>query len=190
MSVSKVASRYAKSLIDLANEQGKLERVLEDMEGLQRAVKQSPELKIFLKSPVIQSAKKIAVYKQIFESRFDELTYKFFELLTKKQRENLLAPIATEYVKQYKQIKGISTARIISATELSEASLKAIREKVEKSGVVHKEVELEVKIDPKLIGGFVLEFGDYVYDASVIAQLADLKKQFRKNLYESKIMAR
>ncbi len=190
MSVSKIASRYAKSLIDLAVEQNKLDRILEDVESFKAAIEGSRDFLVFLKSPVIQHSKKISIINQLFGKKYDPLTVKFLEILTQKQREGYLPEVAGHFIQQYRVLKHISTAKITASGPLSDATRKMIRERLEKSGVAFENVELEVKVDPTLIGGFILEFGDYIYDCSISHGLEELKKGFRGNLYESKILAR
>lgn len=190
MSVSRIASRYAKSLIDLAIETNTLEQVKDDVASFEKIVEESRDFYVFLKSPVIQFSKKKAILEQLFSDKYQELTLKFLTLLTQKQREAYLPEIATHFMKQYRDLKQISTARITSAIELTPEMVKTIREKLEQSGVAYENVQLETEVDPKLIGGFILEFGDYVYDSSVSHKLEELRKEFRGNLYESKIIAR
>jgi F-type H+-transporting ATPase subunit delta len=183
MSVGRIASRYAKSLLQLAEEEKKLDRVLEDVEAFRSLIAESKDFKNFIKSPIIQVSKKKAILAEIFNKKFDDLTVKFLQLLTQKQRESLLPEIADEFVLQYRNKKGISTAVITVANELTDATSKLIKEKLEKSGVAYDQVELVVQKDPEIIGGFILEIGGQIYDASVVSQLNKLKKNFRGNDY-------
>jgi len=190
MSISRIASRYAKSLIDLAIEQDKLEKIKEDVVSFDKAIEESRDFYVFLKSPVIPISKKKSIIKLLFDGKFDELTVKFLELLTQKQREAYLPEVADHFIDQYRRLKRISTARITSAVELTDDMVGTIKERLEKSGVAYENIVLETKVDPELIGGFILEFGDYIYDTSISHKLDEIRKEFRGNLYESKIMAR
>ena len=190
MSVSRIASRYAKSLIDLAIEQDILEKVKDDVSSFEALVVNSRDFLAFLKSPVIKFGKKKAIIRELFAGKYQDLTVKFLELLAQKQRESLLPDVAVHFMDQYRYLKQISTAKITSATELTPEMVKTIKTRLEKSGVAFEQVELETTVDPKLIGGFILEFGDYVYDSSIAHKLDDLRKSFTGNLYESKIMTR
>ncbi|MBK9335662.1 MAG: F0F1 ATP synthase subunit delta [Lewinellaceae bacterium] len=91
--------------------------------------------------------------------------------------------IAAEFVDQYKKIKKITSVRVISATPLSDSVLENLRAKLLGSGQTTVNLEIETIIDPKLIGGFVLEFDNKRYDASVANKLAELKSEFLKNQY-------
>ncbi len=189
MSIQRIASRYAKSLIQLAREEGKLDRVREDLLGFGKALEEVKELGLLIKSPIVKRDKKLAVIKQAFETQFDPLTMHFFEVLARKNRERYLPAISREFERQYRNIKGISTVVLHSAVPVPQNLLEQIEQKLKGAGKVEAHVELETKVDPKLLGGFVLEFEGNVYDASVARRLEELRKAFEDNLYVSKIIA-
>lgn len=188
MSVQRIASRYAKSLIELAQERGKLERVLEDVQSFQQVAKNRDFL-LMLRSPVVKADTKERVFKQLFGGKYDEITMAFLQILLRKGRESQLAEIANEFTHQYKVIKHISTVKLKTATQLSDATIKTIKDQLLASTNTDQNVELVTEIDPNLIGGFVIEFDDRLYDASVVHKLNLLKKNFKDNLYISQIMA-
>ncbi len=188
MSVQRIASRYAKSLLDLAVEQQKLERIKEDVEVFLAATKVRP-FYLLLKSPIVHKDKKGAVLDALFKDKFDELTMAFLKILLTKSREAYLPEIARAFLAQYKAVKHISEVKVISAVALSEATLEAIRKQLEQSPYTDERVELIAEVDPELIGGFVLEFDDLMYDASVKHKLELLAKEFRDNEYVSQIFA-
>jgi F-type H+-transporting ATPase subunit delta len=181
MTNSIVASRYAKSLLDLALEQGSLEKVHADMLLIEETCKHSKELAIFLKSPVIKPDKKRAVLKQVFSGKLSPITDSFIDLMTVKLRESYLEPIAAEFIKQYKRHKNILTAVITTASGLDDNLRKQVLDLVKKSE--NSEIELVEKVDKGLIGGFVLRIGDRQVDASILRQLHDLRKEFSENPY-------
>lgn len=186
MSVHRIASRYAKSLVDLAIEQDKLERVKEDVSTFKEVTK-IRDFYLLLKNPIVSSEKKSAIVKKIFEGKYDELTLAFLNILIKKGREAHLPEIATEFLIQYKHIKHISTVKLTTAKPLSEVALKSIHDRLVSSVRTDDIVEIETKVDPKLIGGFILEFDGNVYDTTVSHKLDQFKKEFKDNLYVSLI---
>jgi F-type H+-transporting ATPase subunit delta len=95
--------------------------------------------------------------------------------------------ITAEFAHQYKALKGITPVRVTSAAPLSEAVLEELRRRIIASGAATSQLELETKIDPELIGGFVLEFDNKRYDASIAHKLDELRGQFSKNLYIKEI---
>lgn len=189
MSVQKIAGRYAKSFVDLAIEQNKLERVLEDVNNFSVLVKHR-EFYLLLKSPVVNATKKLAIMDQLLAGKYDVLTMAFLRILVTKGREAYLPEIAHEFIELYKKHKHISTVKIITATPIGTDLVEDIRRRLTASALTDDNVEIVTKVDPKIIGGFVLEFEDKIYDASVAQKLEDLKKGFVGNLYISQIVAR
>ena len=122
MSAGRVASRYAKSLIDLAKEQGLLERIHEDVQSFIEATK-SRDFLLFIKSPIIHADKKRKTMEAIFGDSLHKMTSSFINILINKGRESHLAEIAESFIQQYQDLKHISTVRLTSATKLSEETL-------------------------------------------------------------------
>lgn len=185
MSVQRIAGRYAKSLLELAQEQNKLDKVLGDIQSFRQAAGNS-DLAMLLKSPIVNADKKKAVLDALFSDKYDELTMAFMGILVNKGREPFLQAIADEFLAQYKSLKNITSVKVTTAQPLTEAGLKALQAKLEADADI-KAVELETAVDKDLIGGFVLEMGDRIYDASVTHKLDVLKRQFTGNKYVSKI---
>lgn len=188
MSVQRIASRYAKSLIDLSQEQGKLERTLEDVKSFKK-VTENRDFYLLLKSPVVSASKKLSILDALFKGKYDELTNSFLRILVTKGREMYLPEIADEFIAQYKKLKHISTVKVRTATPLSEATLNEIMAKLKASSATDEEIELIAFVDPNLIGGIVLEFEDKIYDASIAHRLDKMHREFGDNLYISQIMA-
>ncbi len=187
MSVStRVAGRYAKSLIDLAVERGNLQSVVGDMESLNQAMK-NRDLYLMLKSPIINADKKESIMKILFGETFDDVTMAFIKICITKNREDILPEIATDFLAEYKKMQGITTVKVTTAAPLSTEALETLRTKLIDSSMTAKNVEIETIVNPDLIGGYVIEFGDKLYDASVAHKLESLKKEFKGNIYESQI---
>lgn len=178
MSVLRIASRYAKSLLDLAIEQDKLDRILEDVKSF-KAATDNRDFFLLLKSPIVNTGKKQAIFKALFEDKFDKVTNSFLSIILRKGRETYLPDIAASFLNQYKDLKKISTIKLTTATELSESNHQAIKQKLEASEATNEVIDLITKVDNDLIGGFIIEFDDRLYDASVAHKLEELKKEFR-----------
>lgn len=181
MKGSRAVSRYAKSLADLAAEQGTLEKVYADMHLVHKTCAESKDLSLLLKSPIVKTDKKQTILKQIFSDKVSKITEGFILLLTSKRREGLLEDIADSFVDQYKERKKILTAVITTADGLDESLRKKVLEIV-KTGA-HSEVELIEKTDKNLIGGFTLQVGDKRVDASIQKQIRKLAMSFSENPY-------
>lgn len=186
MSVKRIASRYAKSLLDLSKESNNLDTMLKDMKSLSAAV-ENRDLYLMLKSPIINAKKKKDIIQKIFGASFDKMSMGFMDIIVTKGRESYIPEIANEFVLQYNELKRISTAILTSATPLSADALANIKAKLLASNITDESVEIETKVDPALLGGFIIQVGDKLYDASVAHKLETLKKQFVGNAYEPQI---
>lgn len=179
MQGTRVASRYAKSFIDLALEQGVLEQAYNDMKYIMEVAKSSHDFVSFLKSPIIKTDKKQAVLKQLFTGKLNKVTDAYVQLITSKKREIYLQEIASEFINQYKEKKKILTAVVISANGIDDSIRKKVMEVVK--GVTTSEVVLEEKINKDIIGGYILRVGDKQIDASIARKLTNLKRSFKEN---------
>jgi F-type H+-transporting ATPase subunit delta len=182
----RLASRYAKSILDLAIEKGQLENVYNDMLFLQAACRGSREFVSFLRSPVIKSDKKSKILDAITGGKVSALTTAFIKLLLNKEREGHLPEIANAFVDQYKDYKGIRVVKLTTAVPVDDSIKKIILEKV-KEGQNGHSIELDTAVREELIGGFILEIGDRLLDTSVAHELKEIKKQFENNDFIYKI---
>jgi F-type H+-transporting ATPase subunit delta len=182
----RLASRYAKSVIDLAIERGELEQVYADMQWLHSVCKSNRDFVTLLKSPVITGDKKIKVIGAVAGDRLSVMTTSFIALLVRKGRESNLPEIAIAFISQYKEEKKIHTLKITTATPLSAEMKDAIIAQVKSSGGFEN-IELEEKVDESIIGGFVLQVGDKLVDASIAYDLKAIAKQFENNDFIYKI---
>lgn len=173
MGVSKVAYRYAQSLLDLSKEQNKLDEIKKDMEQLADVCKNSKDFQNLLNSPIIDPNKKTAIFKALFESKMDQASLGFMNLIVKNSREALLPEIANGFIKLYKKDKNIFEVTVISASKLDTATKEIIVNKIKSK--FDGTVEIDEQIDASLIGGFIVRMDDQQIDASISSQLADLK---------------
>ena len=182
MSNTRLAHRYAKSIIDLSIERNQLEVEYSDMKYLQAVCKASTDFRNLLASPIIKADKKEAIINAVTKVNVSELTTAFIRLLVVKGRESDLFEITNSFIAQYNEMKGIHTVKLTTAVAISEELKQSIQQQantVNPTGTV----ELETKVNPDLIGGFVLEFDNKLVDASIQRDLKDVKKQFLKNYY-------
>lgn len=182
----RLASRYAKSLIDIAQEQNVLEAVKGDMELMQQICTSNQDFVLMLKSPVVKADKKAAVLHAILDGKVQNVTMAFMSLLINKGREFYLPEIADTFSMQYKVLKNIKSVQLTTAVAIDESLKNSIKERVAAS-VKDGHIELATKVDADLIGGFTLEVGDKLFDASIRRDLNDIKAQFTKNLYVADI---
>lgn len=182
MSVSKIAYRYAKPLLEVAIQENELDKVVNDVKGVQNAL-DNRDLHLMFKSPIIKPSKKLDIVKALFEGKISKSLYNFLTIVIRKGRETILPEILNAFEAQYNDYKGITPVEITTAVAMSEAELSAIKTKLLASKATNKEVEITTVVDPSIIGGFVIKIGDNLYDASVQQKLEKLKKQFSSDDY-------
>jgi len=181
MSDFRVASRYAKSLFYLAVEEKLEDEMKKDMELISAVCSESRGLVVMLKNPIIKYDKKLSILKKIFESHVNQMVARFFALLARKNRANILPEIADIWLNLYNEHKKIVKANIISAISLTDAE----RDKIKKMVAEHtkkQEVQLDEVVDQSLIGGFILRIGDEQVDHSLSGKLNTLRRNFHKKL--------
>jgi len=182
----RLATRYAKSLIDLAIERSQLEAVYADMQYMQQLVKGNRDFLAFLRSPVVPADKKQSVITAVTSGQVSELTAAFNRLLINKGREGDLPEIILAFIKQYKDKKGIHTVQLTTAAPISEEMKQRIIEQVRSTSSM-QQIELETRVDPSLIGGFVLQAGDKLVDASISYDLREISRKFENNDFVYKV---
>lgn len=181
MKISRLARRYAKALLELANEKGAIEDVRRDMKLLLQILSQHPELQVMLKSPVITSDKKKKVMSEIGK-RLNPITSALIRLLIHHRRESNVEEIANSYLDQYRVFKGIHHVTVTSARPLSESLRESLTNKIK--SFVGGSIEIEEVISPEIIGGLIIRINDKEYNSSVRHHLIELKKIFSSNLYK------
>jgi F-type H+-transporting ATPase subunit delta len=182
MTNPRLAGRYAKSLLDLAIEQNQVEAVYSDIKMLQSICKTNADFVAMLKSPVIKSQKKEKIIEAVVAGKLSTLTTAFLTLLVNKAREYSLPEIVKAFLEQYNTLNNIYQVKLTTAVPISDNLQTAILDKI-KASTSMKKIELEAVVKDELSGGFTLEMGGNLIDASILRDLNDVKKQFQSNEY-------
>lgn len=170
-----VAERiYANALFEAANEQGKLDVVREQLREFLSAMEQVPELSALLESPEIDTHERVEALRSVL-TEVDELVRNFLLLAAEKGRTHELPAIAQEFETLVAREEGILDVELTTAVELSDDAARQILERIE--GVSERKLRATRKVDPSLIGGFVLQAGSHRVDASVRSRLQLLRRQ-------------
>jgi F-type H+-transporting ATPase subunit delta len=181
----KFAPRYAKALIEIATESNEIEAVYNDMKLIAETIASHSELHNMVKSPVVYGDNKLSVLNQVFSST-TTLTKTFIATTISKKREIHLLEIANEFVAQYNTINNIIKATYTTAQPADEATLANVKQSV-KTQLNATSVELTTIVDESIIGGFILQYGDKIFDASIRYDLNQIAKQFEGNAYVAKV---
>jgi F-type H+-transporting ATPase subunit delta len=175
MSETKISNRYAEALMQQSVADNKLSVVADNMSVLSATCKSNKDLRNVLANPIINIQQKQNALLAIFAG-FDPLVLNFIRMVCSKNRENILADIADAFLNLYRSKQGIEKVTVQSAVQISEHDEQAIKQYIkQKTGA--KEIELHSEINPDIIGGLVIKFGDNLLDTSIAAKLRKLKKE-------------
>lgn len=183
MRITLLSKRYAQALFDLAVEFNVLEKVNSDLKLIGKVFAENRELRAIIANPVIDAYKKTNILNKLFEGNVQELTIKFLRLITNKGRERYILPISDAFDEIYKEHKNILSVNVTTAMEADKNVTERISKKLNEATGMN--IDMIEKVDEGIIGGFIVNYQDYQYDASIINQLNKLKKSFSENLYET-----
>lgn len=170
-----VAQRiYANALFESAKEQGKLQVVRQELGEFLGAMEQVPELRALLESPEIDTQERVEALRSVL-TEVDELVRNFLLLVAEKGRTHELPAIAREFETLVARDEGILDVELTTAVALSDEEASRILERIE--GVSDRKLRATRKVDPALIGGFVLQAGSHRVDASIRSRLQLLRRQ-------------
>jgi F-type H+-transporting ATPase subunit delta len=182
MSINRIVSRYARSLFELAKKDEILDKVHEDVMHILE-VASLKDFEAVMKNPLIKADKKEDIFNAVFKSNISELSMKTLMVIAEHGREAYLSEICKSFHHLYNTEKNISVATLTTAVELSQAAIENILNEFRAKGLIKKDVELKTKVDASLIGGFIFQFNDQVYNASISYKLDKLRTKFNENLY-------
>ena len=183
MSDFKVATRYAKSLLDLSIEKDVVDEVQKDMQTFDNICRHNRDFYLMLKNPIINHHKKLKILDEIFSQKFHKVSFSIFKLITEKQRESYLPAISSQFLFQYNVYKGIETAQVTTTFPLTDDLRDEFVAAVK--NMTGKKVKLEEKVDKEILGGFILKLNDRQVDDSLSGKLKELKLKFQHSPHVS-----
>lgn len=174
-----IARRYAKALLMIGKDDGQAESYKDELDGVARLIQSNHELEQAITNPLHDATARKKVLSAVVEKLgLSKVMTSFIALLFDKGRIGFLDGINDFYQELADELKGIARATVVSATELSDDAIEKIRQGLSKR--TGKEVILDVKQDPGLIGGIVTRIGDLVLDGSVKTQLLNMQETLKK----------
>ena len=170
---SQIVEPYAQALMSVARSHDLTEQFGENIRSLLNLLQESEQLQNFLANPFVNPEDKKAVLRRVLGEDTNSYLRNFILLLVDRRRILLLEPICQQYLALLRQLNQTVLAEVTSAVELSDSQQQAVREKVI-AMTNAREVEIENKLDPDLIGGVIIKVGSQVIDASLRGQLRRL----------------
>lgn len=168
-----VAERYADAFFELARDRGMVETVEKDVAILTKLLEESGDLRRVISDPGIPAEKFRNIFRDLFEGRLSEATYRFLLFLLDQNRLAVLPVILENFQRRYREESGILRARLTSYHALTESQIKDLVRKLEDH--FHKKIDIENRVDPGLLGGFKVQIADTIYDLSIQTQLKNFK---------------
>lgn len=178
MEVGILSMRYAKAMIEYAQEKGVEDRVYEEFTTLSYCFRTQPGLREALDNPVISLKEKFALICVAADGN-DKSSREFVRFITmvlRNRREGYLQFISLMYVDLYRKLKHIGIGKLITAVPVN----KEIEDRIRSTAahILHSKMELDTVVDPSIEGGFIFDINDYRLDASIATQLKRVKQQF------------
>ncbi len=170
-----IARNYAETLLSLAKKATDPDGWGVTMQGVADAFNTDPALRNFLGSPKVSPAQKNEVLSKALSDRTPRLFMRFIQMLVTKRRQMLIPSISTEYQNLLDREHGRVHATVTVARETSEEERKKIAAQLTKA--LGREVVAHLSVDPRILGGVVVKYGDTVMDGSVRKRLATLKSR-------------
>jgi len=172
--VSVVAKRYAKALVALAREQGRLAETGEELKRLAQLIENTQDLKALLYNPTINREFKATLLVDLAQRlRLGSFELNFVRILLEKSRLPEMAQILALYEELAEEAQNRLRVRVKSAFPLSPALQEEVRQRF--AHYTSKDIVIDQEIDPTLIGGLVAQMGSLVLDGSIRNELLRLK---------------
>jgi F-type H+-transporting ATPase subunit delta len=171
-----VARQYAEAVLDIAYKAhpGAADVIYNDIKLVNSFFNADSELGLVIGHPSVPAEEKRKIIVSLFQSRVQELTLRLLELLLDKRRMHILPALETEFHALLNERKNIVSATLTSADKLSDNAVADIKARLTEH--LGSKLELDVKVDPTLLGGVVLKLGDQVIDGSLKGKLASIEK--------------
>lgn len=175
MNQSKISVRYAKAFFEFVVEKNIVETAIADMQLLDNVNGTIQEFRDFLQNPLVMPSDKKKIIAELFASRMTKESIDFLNLIVENKRENCLHTILLNVAEMYKKYAGITSIKVSVASAMSEAQKQEITTIVEKQ--YNKKAFVTETIDSSLLGGFMLQIDDKLFDASIKTKLSNVKKE-------------
>jgi F-type H+-transporting ATPase subunit delta len=169
-----LARVYARSLFEVAREQGKLDELREQLGQFADAVKDNRDLELFFFSPYFSTKEKQESLEKLLDGANERLV-NFLELLIENHRMPVIFRIRSEYDRLWEQENRLLAVVLTSAVELDEQTIEDLGARIgERTG---RTVTLTKRVDPDILGGIVVQVGNSILDASIRNRLEQMRKQ-------------
>ncbi|MDI1294363.1 MAG: F0F1 ATP synthase subunit delta [bacterium] len=173
-----LSGRYAVALFDLAREGKTLDTVADSLGALKAAIAQSPDLKGLINSPVLsRDAAGTTIAAVASSMGLDPLTTNFLGVLAQNRRLGQLPAVIRAYEMLLSNHKGEARAEVTSAHPLGKTQIAALAKSLRAR--VGRDVAVDTKVDPAILGGLVVKIGSQMIDSSIRTRLNTLAQAMK-----------
>ncbi len=177
MNTGLISSRYATTLLEFSIENGEQDEVYNKLKLLVEVFTYTPLLRRILSDRTISISDKKKFILTACDGRIPVSLDKMFDLILKNDRQEVLHFIALQYIEMYRKRFKIQDAKLTTAYAIEQKEIDKFLMRIEK--IVDESIELETETNPDIIGGFILQLGDYRWDASLSSKLAHIKNTIK-----------
>ena len=178
-SVSGVSGRYATALFELARDEQSVDQVRADLDKFEAMLNDSADLKRLVRSPVFAADAQLKALTAVLDKAgIAGTSAKFLKVLTANRRLFAVADVIRAYRALVAKFKGEASAEVTVAEELSDKNLDALKAALK--SVTGKDVALNVKVDPSIIGGLVVKLGSRMVDSSLRTKLNSIRNAMKE----------
>jgi F-type H+-transporting ATPase subunit delta len=169
--VSGVAGRYASALFSLAQDQREGPAVADALTRFDALITESPDLERLVRSPVFSAAEQVKALDAILvQAEIGGVAANFIRLVASKRRLYFIREMITDYRKLYDTARGVTRAEVTSAAALTDANVASLKDSL-RAASGGREVDLDMKVDPSIIGGLIVKLGSRMVDGSLKTKL-------------------
>jgi len=173
-----LSGRYASALFDLAREAKTIETVEASLATLKGAMAESPDLKRLIASPVVSRPEAAAAIKAVAGAlKLDALTTNVLGVLATNRRLSQTTKLIDAFFALAAAHRGETSATVTTAHPLDDAQLTALKAKLKAR--VGRDVSVNLKTDPAILGGLIVKIGSQLIDASIRTKLNTLTMAMR-----------
>ena len=172
--MEEIATVYARSLFEVAQEKDKLDVVRDQLGAVADAIDESRELQTFFFSPYFSTAEKEDGLDRVV-SDADPAVLNFLKLLIEKHRMPVVFRIRATYDALWEDENKLLPVQITSAVELDKQIVSQLGDRIAEQ--TDRKVDISADVDPDILGGIVVRVGNSVLDASVRNRLDQLRRQ-------------
>jgi len=178
-SVSGVSGRYATALFELARDENSIDAVKADLDRFAAMLDESADLKRLVRSPVFAAEAQLKALSAVLEkAEITGVSANFLKVLAANRRLFAVSEVIRAFNALVAKFKGEATADVTVAETLSDKNLEALKAALK--SVTGKDVTLDVKVDPSIIGGLVLKLGSRMIDSSLRTKLNSIKNAMKE----------